>query len=205
MLFMRFTNSKCLRPTPVVFLVWGAHRYKLAQGASKRGRCGLEGTQTRPQASISSGRSSSRNRCSFDYRPMSRSTETSLCPVDARCRPSMDRKTLRYFGFGLDGRPVFATVGIYAAETIASRLRARPASRPALAGTRLPCNSPAGPHPNLPLALSRQYFYATCHFPAGGPERRCLPVLPPHRGGPDQGAREFRCCVCRPARAIRRR
>lgn len=112
--------------------------------------------QTRPQASISSGRSSSRNRCSFDYRPMSRSTETSLCSVDARCRPSMDRKTLRYFGFGLDGRPVFATVGIYAAETIASRLRARPASRPALAGTRLPCNSPAGPHRTCSNPLGRR-------------------------------------------------
>ena len=129
---------------------------QLAQGTSKRRRCSLEGAQTRPQTSISSGRSSSRNHCPFDYRPMPRSTETSLCSVDPRCRPPIDRKTLRYFGFGLDGRSVFETLGVYPTETIASRLRARPASGPTLAGTRLPCDSPEGPHRTCSNPLGRR-------------------------------------------------
>ena len=47
------------------------------------------------------------------------------------------RYTIQHFGFGLDGGSVFETLGVYAAETAASRLRARPESGPTLVGTRL--------------------------------------------------------------------
>jgi hypothetical protein len=129
---------------------------QLAQGVSERRRCSVESPQTRPQTSVSSGWSSSRHYRPFDYRPVPRSTETSLCPVDPRGGWRVDRKTIRPFGFGLDGGSVLETLGVYAAETASSRLRARPASSPTLAGTGLSCDPSAGPHRMCPDPLGRR-------------------------------------------------
>ena len=128
----------------------------LAQGAPKGWRCSPEGAQAWPQTSISSGRSSSRNHRPLDHRPVSQSTETSLCPVDPRRGTRVDRKTMRSFGFSLDGGSLSETLGLYATETASSRLRARPRSGPTLAGTRLSCDASAGPHRTCPDPLGRR-------------------------------------------------
>lgn len=129
---------------------------QLACSTSTRRRCRTEGAQTRPQTSVAFGRSSGRRRCPSDYRPMPGSIEAALCPVDTSGRMRVDRKAIGHSNFGLDGRSLFETLGLYTAKTAAPRLRAKSADGAALAGAGVPCDSPTGPHRTCPNPLGRR-------------------------------------------------
>lgn len=65
-------------------------------------------------------------------------------------------KPICHSNFGLDGRSLFETLGLYAAKTAAACLRAKSAGSVAMAGAGVPCDSPAGPHRTCPNPLGRR-------------------------------------------------
>lgn len=113
----------------------------LAQGASRRRRRGTDRAQTWPQTPISLGGSSSGYGGASDQRALSRPIETAVCPVDPRCRSTVDQETVWRLCFGLDGGPLSETMGLHTPETASSCLRTESRSGQTLAGKRLPGHS----------------------------------------------------------------
>jgi hypothetical protein len=108
------------------------------EGLSLRRRTASEIAQTGTEKVVEPERSRGGDYRADDHRPLSRSTKTPLCSLDARSCRAVDSATVGQAIERVDDRPVFEKLGIHAAEACATRLRTGLGRREAMAGRGLP-------------------------------------------------------------------